>query len=64
VLPSSPFGVRTAPPVESYTVGDRVTHDAFGMGRVCAVEGAQSVVVTFGETHVRVLSPFSKLTKL
>jgi hypothetical protein len=49
--------------VEQYAVGDRVTHDAHGLGRVVGEED-DAVIVQFGPEHVRVRSPYSKLTKL
>jgi len=61
--PSSPFYGRPEPVVEQYAVGDRVTHDAHGLGRVVGEED-DAVIVQFGPEHVRVRSPYSKLTKL
>jgi hypothetical protein len=49
--------------IETFTVGDRVTHDTYGLGRVTADEPS-AVIVTFGTQHVRIESPFRKLTKL
>jgi hypothetical protein len=49
--------------IERFAVEDRVTHDKFGLGRVIALE-ASSVVVDFGSQHVRIASPFRRLTKL
>jgi hypothetical protein len=64
-LSSSPFNVHSAaPPVETFAVGDRVTHDKHGLGRVTDVQGEAAVVVQFGSEQVRVTAPFSKLTKL
>lgn len=59
----SPFSARPAPVIEHFAVDDRVTHDKFGLGRVI-VEEAAAVVVDFGSQHVRVTSPYSRLTKL
>jgi len=50
VLPSSPF----APPAdvaiasERMTVGDRVTHDRLGLGRVVRIVDDRDVLVDFG----------------
>jgi hypothetical protein len=63
-LPASPFIRRTTPAPEHYVVGDRVTHDKHGLGRVVAVEGDASVIVDFGTTHRRVSTPFTAMTKL
>ena len=59
----SPFRDRPVPAVESYAVGDRVTHDRFGLGRVITLEEL-AVVVDFGAERVRVSTPFTRLTKL
>ncbi|CAM5649224.1 hypothetical protein SSPIM334S_00119 [Streptomyces spiroverticillatus] len=65
-LPSSPFNVPApaAPPIENYEVGDRVSHDQFGLGRVVGVEGDLAVLIDFSGRQGRILSPYSKLTKL
>jgi hypothetical protein len=51
------------PSVETYAVDDRVTHDRAGLGRVVAVE-EDAVIVAFGSQRLRVMTPFTKLTKL
>lgn len=65
-LSASPFNATSPEPtaVESYAVDDRVTHDKFGLGRIVEVEEETAVVVAFGAQRVRVLTPFTKLTKL
>lgn len=64
-LSSSPFNVhRAAPPVETFAVQDRVSHDKHGLGRVTEVEGETAVIVQFGSDLVRITAPFNKLTKL
>ncbi len=63
-LPASPFIRRTTPAPEQYVVGDRVTHDKHGLGRVVAVEDDTSVIVDFGTTHRRISTPFTAMTKL
>jgi len=50
--------------VESYAIGDRVSHDAFGLGRVVRVEESIAVVVDFGENVRRFVTPYDKLSKL
>jgi hypothetical protein len=60
---TSPFRDRPAPVIEIYEVGDRVTHDKFGLGMVVDREPA-AVVVDFGSQRTRVASPFTRLTKL
>jgi DNA helicase-2/ATP-dependent DNA helicase PcrA len=62
-LASSPFQNQPAPAIELFAVGDRVTHDKYGLGRVVGEEDA-AVIVDFGSDRVRIASPFTKLTKL
>lgn len=62
--PGSPFTDAVAAPVEAFEVGDRVTHDRCGLGRVVGVEPGLAVQVEFASQTVRVLSPFRELTKL
>ncbi|HLN71500.1 MAG TPA: hypothetical protein VK280_30050 [Streptosporangiaceae bacterium] len=63
-LPGSPFNARPAdPPAEQFAVRDQVTHDKYGLGRVILAED-DTVVVDFGSRQVRIMSPFTKLTKL
>ncbi len=47
-----------------FAVDDRVTHDRYGLGRVCAVGGTSEVTVDFGSSKVRVRAPFTKLFKI
>lgn len=55
-LASSPFNDRRkpAPPREPFTVGQRVTHDRHGLGRVVGLEGDVSTLVDFGDRVIRV----------
>lgn len=62
-LASSPFQPEPELIIENYDVGDTVSHDAYGLGRVVAVD-AGAVTVDFGNQTVRVPSPFSKMSKL
>lgn len=62
-LATSPFADRPEPVIEKYAVDEMVTHDRLGLGRVVA-EGGGTVVVAFGSDHVRIPSPFTRLTKL
>ena len=43
---------------------DQVTHDAYGLGRVIAVEADIALAVDFGSRRVRIVLPCPKLTKL
>jgi hypothetical protein len=64
-LPGSPFNAPPpAPPVEVFDVQDQVTHDRYGLGRVIRVEDETAVLVDFGSRQERIMSPFTKLTKL
>ncbi|MEW2517212.1 hypothetical protein [Actinacidiphila alni] len=63
-LPTSPFRTPAAPPPKEFEVGNRVTHDAYGLGRVTAVEEGVAVIVDFGSLQKRIMSPYSKLTTL
>jgi hypothetical protein len=60
----SPFRDPVAKPVETYAVGDRVTHDECGLGRVIGVEEGIAVRVDFGDRELRIGTPYSKLSKL
>ncbi|QKE85653.1 hypothetical protein [Arthrobacter sp. NEB 688] len=59
----SPFRQAVEAPVEIFAVGDRVTHDRFGLGTVIVLESA-AVLVDFGAQRARVTSPFTRLTKI
>jgi hypothetical protein len=64
-LPGSPFNALPVdPPVEQFTVRDQVTHDKYGLGWIVQVEDDDAVVVDFGSRRVRILWPFTTLTKL
>jgi hypothetical protein len=62
-LASSPFKPEPVVEAEVYEVGDRVCHDADGLGRVSNVEPA-AVTVDFGSHVRRIVSPFHKMSKL
>ena len=62
-LATSPFRPDPVPTIENYALGDLVSHDAYGMGRVVQVETA-AVTVDFGAQTVRIPSPFHKMTLL
>ncbi len=49
--------------IETFEVGDRVSHDSYGVGRVVTTESA-AVTVDFGSRTVRIASPFPKLEHL
>ncbi len=62
-LASSPFQPEPEPVIEQFALGDRVSHDTYGLGRVTGM-GDGTVTVDFGSQTVRVASPFHKLEKL
>lgn len=61
--PSSPFQRQPEPVIEHFEVGDRVSHDSYGLGRVVGVDGG-GATVDFGSRTVRIATPFRKMTKL
>ncbi|MET8246402.1 hypothetical protein ABZV31_19465 [Streptomyces sp. NPDC005202] len=63
-LPTSPFKAPTTPPCERFAVGNRVTHDVYGLGRVTGIEDGIAVLVDFGSQQVRITSPYTKMTNL
>ncbi|GGB74199.1 ATP-binding protein [Knoellia flava TL1] len=60
---NSPFAPRPEPEVELFVTGDRVLHDAYGLGRVIGVD-ASGATVDFTSSTVRIPTPFRKMTKL
>jgi hypothetical protein len=62
-LATSPFKPRPEPLVDLFALGDRVSHDTYGLGRVTNVE-ANTVTVDFAARMVRIASPYRKLKKL
>lgn len=63
-LPTSPFKAPVAPPAKHFAVGDQVTHDMYGLGRVIGIEEGIAAFVDFGSVQQRILSPYTKMTKL
>jgi hypothetical protein len=51
------------PPVERYSVDDRVSHDTYGLGRVTGID-ATAVTVDFGTQKVRITTPFEGMELL
>jgi hypothetical protein len=62
-LANSPFAPDPEPVIEEFALGDLVSHDAYGMGRVVNVESA-AVTVDFGARTARICSPFAQMSKL
>ncbi|MEU0074848.1 hypothetical protein ABZ027_35750 [Streptomyces sp. NPDC006332] len=63
-LPTSPFKAPATPTPKEFAVGDRVTHDIYGLGRAIAVEDGIAVLVDFGSMQQRIMSPYTKMSKL
>ncbi|MFJ6705805.1 MULTISPECIES: hypothetical protein [unclassified Streptomyces] len=63
-LPTSPFKAPVVPVPKHFAVGDQVTHDVYGLGRVIGVEDGTAALVDFGSAQMRILSPYAKMTKL
>ncbi len=63
-LQTSPFAAPVTPTVEEFAVGDQVTHDRFGLGRVIGAEKDIAVLVDFGPHKTRIPSPFKGMSKL
>ncbi|MFG2135665.1 hypothetical protein [Streptomyces sp. NPDC048650] len=63
-LPSSPFKPSATRPPKEFAVGDRVTNDEYGLGRVIGIEDEIAVLVDFGSVRARIMSPYGKLAKL
>jgi hypothetical protein len=62
-LASSPFKADPEPVILQFELGELVSHDSYGVGRVVGVEGG-AVTVDFRPQIVRIASPFPKLNKL
>lgn len=46
-----------------FEIGDRVSHDLYGVGKVIAVD-SHAVTVDFGSQTVRVKPPYAKMQHL
>ncbi|MGP4001780.1 hypothetical protein [Streptomyces sp. 8N706] len=63
-LPTSPFKAPVVPPVKQFGLGDRVSHDQYGLGRIIGVEDGIAMLVDFGSRHARIVSPYTGMNKL
>lgn len=63
-LPTSPFKAPVVRPCPEFAEGDRVVHDAYGLGRVTRVEGQNAVLVDFGAHQERIARPFEGMSHL
>ena len=64
-LPTSPFQAPAPPePPKTFAVHDQVNHDKYGLGVVLGVEENVAVLVDFRPLRLRILAPYSRMTKL
>ncbi|CAK7287122.1 MULTISPECIES: hypothetical protein [Streptomyces] len=63
-LPTSPFKAPVVPAPKHFALGDQVTHDVYGLGRVIGIEDGVAALVDFGSAQKRISSPYTKMTKL
>jgi hypothetical protein len=64
-LATSPFKPPDPePPAECFAVGDKVTHDKYGLGTVTGVEEGTALIIDFGSHVQRILTPSAKLSRL
>jgi hypothetical protein len=47
-----------------FAVGDRVIHDAHGLGRIIDIEDSGAVHVDFGTMRERFVKPYPQLSRL
>ncbi|SCK31676.1 hypothetical protein H181DRAFT_02515 [Streptomyces sp. WMMB 714] len=63
-LPTSPFKAPVAPLAKQFALGDRVSHDQYGLGRIIGVEEGIAMLVDFGSRQARIPSPYTAMDKL
>ncbi|WP_028799282.1 hypothetical protein [Streptomyces sp. 142MFCol3.1] len=63
-LPTSPFAAPVAPVAKEFSLGDRVSHDQYGLGTIVGAEEGIAMLVDFGAQRVRVLSPYGRMDRL
>lgn len=63
-LSTSPFKAPLVPVAKHFALGDRVTHDQFGLGRIVGVEEGIAMLVDFGSRQARIVSPYTRMDKL
>ncbi len=56
-LPTSPFKAPVVPAPKHFALGDQVTHDVYGLGRVIGIEDGVAALVDFGSAQKRISSP-------
>ncbi|GGT63289.1 hypothetical protein [Streptomyces purpureus] len=62
-LPTSPFAAPKEPLIADFALGDRVSHDRHGLGKIIGAEAA-AMLVDFGATQTRIVSPYKGMHKL
>lgn len=50
--------------IDRFAVGDRVSHDKYGLGRVTDVDTGTTTVEFQDQQRIRVSSPYRKMRKL
>ncbi|MDG4861266.1 hypothetical protein P8605_24340 [Streptomyces sp. T-3] len=63
-LATSPFKAPVVPPVKQFALGDRVSHDQYGLGRIIGIEEGIATLVDFGSRQARIASPYTGMDKL
>lgn len=63
-LPTSPFKAPADPLAKHFALGDRVSHDRYGLGRVVGAEEGIAMLVDFGSHQARIVSPYTGMDKL
>lgn len=63
-LPTSPFKAPAEPVAKHFALGDRVSHDRYGLGRIIGVEDGIAMLVNFGSLQARIVSPYNGMDKL
>ncbi|WP_314171822.1 hypothetical protein [Streptomyces winkii] len=63
-LPTSPFKAPVEPLVKDFALGDRVSHDRYGLGTIIGVEEGLAMLVNFGSLQARIVSPYTGMDKL
>ncbi|WP_375002788.1 hypothetical protein [Aeromicrobium sp. CTD01-1L150] len=62
--PSSPFQAPPEVVHHTYSVGERVSHDTWGLGRVISLEADGALVAEFADATRRITLPTSKMEAL
>jgi hypothetical protein len=63
-LPTSPFAAPVVPAAKTFEPGDLVSHDRYGLGTITAAEPGIAMLVDFGVSQTRIVSPYTGMHKL